>query len=81
MKKFDNLPEAAEYAATLCGRFRFSTSDERYDVKELLALAEISDSENPIDEDDFYGVSPSGAIGLCMYGGEIDRLFLSEAAP
>ncbi|NLO48460.1 MAG: zinc ribbon domain-containing protein [Clostridiales bacterium] len=73
--------EAAEYAATLCGSFRFATSDNRYDVKGLLALAEISDSENPIDEDSFYVVSPGGAIGFCEDGEVIDWLILSDAAP
>jgi ribosomal protein L40E len=81
MERFDTLTEAAAYAATLCGRFRFATSDERYDAKGLLVLAETSDSENPADEDSFYVVSPGGAIGFCEDGGDIDWLFLSEAAP
>jgi hypothetical protein len=47
----------------------------------LLVLAETSDSEDPIDEDSFYVVSPAGAIGLCNDGEDIDWLFLSDAAP
>lgn len=81
MKKFDALLDAAEFAATVCKSWSFATSDERYDVKNLLAIAETSDGEDPIDEDSFYVVSPGGAIGFCRYGGDIDWLFLSDAAP
>ena len=80
MKRFDSLLEAAEFAATLCKSWSFAIADERYDTKHLLALAETSDSENPIDEDSFYVVSPAGAIGLCEDGEDIDWLFLSDAA-
>ncbi|MGI6404341.1 MAG: zinc ribbon domain-containing protein [Oscillospiraceae bacterium] len=81
MERFDTLLAAAEFAATRCKNWSFATSDERYDVKGLLVLAETSDSEDPIDEDNFYVVSPAGAIGLCEYGEDIDWLFLSDAAP
>ncbi len=81
MDKFNTLLEAAQLAATRCGSWSFATSDDRYDVKGLLVLAETSDSENPIDEDSFYVVSPAGAIGLCEDGEDIDWLFLSDAAP
>jgi ribosomal protein L40E len=81
MERFDTLLEAAELAVTLATGWRFATSDERYDAKGLLVLAEMSDSENPIDEDSFYVVSPAGAIGLCEDGEDIDWLFLSDAAP
>lgn len=81
MERFDTMLEAAELAATLCGSWSFATSNDRYDVKGLLVLAETSDSENPIDEDSFYVVSPAGAIGLCEDGEDIDWLFLSDAAP
>ena len=80
MKQFTTLLEAAEFAATRCKSWSFATADDRYDVKGLLVLAETSDSENPIDEDSFYVVSPAGAIGLCEDGGDIDWLFLSDAA-
>ena len=81
MERFDTMLEAAEFAATLCGSWSFATSNDRYDVKGLLVLAETSDSEDPIDEDSFYVVSPTGAIGLCNDGEDIDWLFLSDAAP
>ncbi|HHV99813.1 MAG TPA: zinc ribbon domain-containing protein [Clostridiaceae bacterium] len=81
MKQFTTLLEAAEFAATLCGSWSFATSDDRYDAKGLLVLAEISDSENPADEDRFYVVSLSGAIGFCKDGEDIEWLFLSDAAP
>jgi hypothetical protein len=75
MERFDTLLEAAEFAATLCRSWSFATADERYDAEGLLSLAEISDSEDPIDEDSFYVVSLSGAIGLCVDGEDIDWLF------
>jgi ribosomal protein L40E len=81
MKQFTTLLEAAEFAATRCKSWSFATADDRYDVKGLLVLAETSDSENPIDEDSFYVVSPAGAIGLCEDGEDIDWLFLSNVAP
>mgnify|MGYP000885912193 CR=1 FL=1 len=76
MERFDTMLEAAEFASTLCKNWRFATSNDRYDVKGLLVLAETSDSENPIDEDSFYVVSPAGAIGLCEDGESIDWLLL-----
>ncbi|HZK27639.1 MAG TPA: zinc ribbon domain-containing protein, partial [Thermoclostridium sp.] len=78
---FNTLLKAAECAVTRCNSWNFATSDDRYDVKGLLVLAETSDSEDPIDEDSFYVVSPAGAIGLCADGEDIDWLFLSDAAP
>lgn len=81
MERFDTMLEAAEFATTLCKNWKFAISDDGYDVKDLLVLAETSDSENPIDEDNFYVVSPSGAIGLCEDGEDIDWLFLSAAMP
>ena len=80
MDKFNTLLEAAQLAATRCGSWSFATSDDRYDVKGLLVLAETSDSENPIDEDSFYVVSPAGAIGLCEDGEDIDWLFLTGSS-
>ena len=81
MERFNTMLEAAECAATRCRNFRFATSNDRYDVKDLLVLAETSDSENPVGEDSFYVVSPGGAIGFCEDGEDIDWLFLSVTAP
>jgi len=81
MERFNTLLEAAKFATTLCKSWSFVTSNDRYDVNGLLVLAETSDSEDPIDEDSFYVVSPAGAIGLCDDGEDIDWLFLSDAAP
>ncbi len=80
MDKFITMLEAAEFAAKRCKSWSFATSDDRYDVKGLLVLAETSDSENPIDEDSFYVVSPAGAIGLCEDGEDIDWLFLTGSS-
>lgn len=81
MERFNTLLEAAEFSATRCTSWRFATSNDRYDVKGLLVLAETSDSEDPIDEDSFYVVSPTGAIGLCNDGEDIEWLFLSDNTP
>ena len=81
MERFNTMLEAAEFAVTLCGSWSFATSNDRYDAKGLLVLAETSDSEDPIGEDSFYVVSPAGAIGLCEDGEDIDWLFLSDNAP
>lgn len=78
MERFNTLLEAAEFSATRCTCWSFATSNDRYDVNGLLALAETSDSEDPIDEDSFYVVSPAGAIGLCNDGEDIDWLFLPD---
>jgi hypothetical protein len=80
MDKFITMLGAAEFAATLCGSWSFATSNDRYDVKGLLVLAETSDSEDPINEDSFYVVSPAGAIGLCEDGEDIDWLFLTGSS-
>ena len=39
MERFNTMLEAAEFAATLCTSWRFATSNDRYDVKDLLVLA------------------------------------------
>ena len=80
MERFNTMLEAAEFAATLCTSWRFATSNDRYDVKDLLVLAATSDSEDPIDEDSFCVVSPAGAIGLCEEGEDIDWLFLTSSS-
>ena len=80
MEQFNTLLEAAECAVTRCKSFRFATSNDSYEVKDLLVLAETSDNEDPIDEDSFYVVSPAGAIGLCEDGEDIDWLFLTGSS-
>ena len=80
MEQFNTLLKAAECAVTRCNSWNFATSNDRYDVKGLLVLAKTSDSENPIDEDSFYVVSPAGAIGLCKDGEDIDWLFLTGSS-
>ena len=77
MDKFSTLLEAAECAITRCNSWSFATSDETYAPKTLLVLAETSDDEDPIDEDCYYVVSPSGAIGYCGYDESIEWLFLT----
>ena len=81
MRQFESLLEAAEYAATIAGGWRFAYSKDTYTEVTLLPLAETADSENPIDEDSFYVVSPGGAIGLCEDGEDIDWQFLPDNAP
>ena len=79
-QQFNTMLNAAECAVTRCGSFRFATSDEKYDAKGLLGIAEVSDAENPADEDSFYVVSPGGAIGFCEDGEDIDWLFLTGSS-
>ena len=81
MERFNTMLEAAELAVTLCGSWSFAISNDRYDVKGLLVLAETSDSEDPIDEDSFYVVSPTGAIGLCEDGEDIDLSLIHISEP
>jgi len=80
MERFNTMQEAAELAVTRCTHWSFVTSKDRYNLNGLLALAEMSDSEDPIDEDSFYVVSPTGAIGLCEDGEDIDWLFLTGSS-
>ena len=72
--------EAAEYADTLQQLGFAYSNTEVYDSAKLLVSFQMSDEENPVDEDSFYVVSPSGTIGLCQDGEEIDWLFLSSCA-
>ncbi len=81
MKQYSTLYEAAEFAATLCAGWCFATCDEKYDRNGLLGIAEIHDEESPADEDSFYVVSPTGDIGFCEDGEDIDWLFLTNSAP
>lgn len=80
MEQFNTLLEAAELAVTRSDSWSFVTSAEKFNTDSLLIIAETADDEDPIDEDSFYVVSPSGAIGLCLYGENIDWLFLSDYA-
>lgn len=79
MKQFDTMLKAAQYAATCCISWSFATSDEKYNTESLLGIAEVSDDENPADEDSFYLVSHAGSIGFCQDGEDIDWLFLSDS--
>ena len=57
MEQFNTLLEAAKCIVTRCNSWRFATSDEKYDAKSLMGIAEVSDAENPADEDSFYVVT------------------------
>lgn len=65
MEKFETLVEACEFATTRCNDWRFMTTRERYGKKSIVDMAKISDQESPADEDNFYLVSPGGAVGFC----------------
>lgn len=62
MEQFNTMLKAAECAVTRCNSWSFATSDEKYDKKSLMGIAEVSDAENPADEDSFYVVSPARAF-------------------
>ena len=79
MNTFSTLSEAVQFAMTLSSGWNFAYSDETYDHNTLFNIAQIHDEENPVDEDSFYLVSPSGAIGFTKNNGDsIDWLFLSQ---
>lgn len=80
MDRFNTLLEAGEFASARCMAWEFADSDEKYDIEGLLGIAEVHDEENPADEDSFYVVSLSGAIGICEDGATIDWLFLPLGA-
>lgn len=80
MNRFNTMLAAAEFAITLCNKWSFAYSNEDvYDRGKLFNIAEIHDTENPVDEDSFYLVSSGGAIGLCEDEENIDWLFLSNS--
>ena len=79
MKPFNSLREAAEYAVTLSDGWHFANTSETYEKESLLPLAQTSDEEDPIDEDNFYLVSSGGSIGLCEDAEDIDWLFIANA--
>lgn len=81
MERFNTMLEAAELAVTLCGSWSFAISNDRYDVKGLLVLAETSDSEDPIDRGQLLCGYRLPEPGLCEDGEDIDWLFLSDNAP
>lgn len=80
MEEFSTLLEAAQLAVRRCNHWRFATSDETYNINSLLGIAEISDEENPAEEDSFYVVSTYGSIGFCEDGADIDWLFVSGSS-
>ncbi len=79
MKKFAALSEAARYAVSITGRWRFADSSDEYDRDRLLVESEFSDEENPADEGSYYVVADNGAIGFSEDGAEVDWLFLPLA--
>ena len=78
MKPFKSLHDAAEFATSLSGQWRFVSSDDMYTPDSLLVLAQTSDAESPIDEDSCYVVSGGGSIGLCEDQEDIDWLFIAD---
>jgi hypothetical protein len=77
MKKFTALYDASQYAKELCSAWKFASANEFYDSISLPEIAKIHDEESVGDEDSFYVVSDSGAIGYCLDSDtDIDWLFL-----
>ncbi len=82
MEKFSTLEEAVELASTRCVSWTDATSaDNRYSADDMTGIAEAADSEDPLDEDGFYVVSPAGAIGISGDGDDINWIFISDNAP
>ncbi len=78
MEKFEFMLQAAMHAVNICKKWSFVDSSENYDAQELLDLAKENDNQYLVDEGDFYVVSDTGAIGLCMDGGRIDWMIIPE---
>jgi len=74
--RYSSLYEAVKVASTHCDSWRFAMSDELYNTASLQGMAQMHDAENPADEDCFYIVSSSGAIGFIEDGETIEWLFL-----
>lgn len=82
MKPFDTLTQAVQEASSRCANWRYADSNEVYDLKTFLAIADVHDSEHPAEEDAFYLVSPAGAIGFAMeQGNTVEWLFLPRFDP
>lgn len=64
MTKYPNLFEAVKQAVGLCNRWRFMYADEIYDRDSFPGIAEVYDEDSMADEDSYYIVAPSGAIGF-----------------
>ncbi|HQM96306.1 MAG: zinc ribbon domain-containing protein [Clostridia bacterium] len=82
MKKFTTLYQASQYALTLCSAWKFSTSNDFYDTMSLPQIAKTHDEESISDEDSFYVVADSGAIGFVADSeADIDWYFLCRNNP
>ncbi len=79
MTKYPNLYEAVKDAIGLCNRWRFMYADEIYDKDNFLGIAEVYDEDSMADEDSYYVVAPSGAIGFIEdEDSPIEWLFVRE---
>ena len=79
MTKYPNLYEAVKDAIALCNRWRFMFADEIYDKDNFLGIAEVYDEDSMADEDSYYVVAPSGAIGFIEdEDSPIEWLFVRE---
>ena len=77
MIKYPNLVEAVKYAIDLCDSWRFMYADEFYYKDNFIGIAQVYDEDSMADEDSFYVVAPSGAIGFSEDEGEtIEWLFV-----
>ena len=71
-KKYFGALDAAEAAAAVTDQWQ-DDGGEIYDKADLLSLFAVMDDEDPLDEDDeeiYYIVSDSGAIGITHDSGE-----------
>lgn len=77
MMKYPNLSEAVKQAINLCDKWRFMYADELYDTDSFPGIAQVYDEDSLADEDSYYVVAPSGAIGFIEEGDAIEWLFLN----
>ena len=77
MNKYQTLYEAVMQALDLCESWRYMYADEVYYRANFPGIAKVYDEDSMADEDSFYVVAPSGAIGFSEDEGEtIEWLFV-----
>ena len=62
--RFRSFMEATITASSYCSKWNYVGSDEVFDTDSLIAMAEIHDAENQLDDDSFYIVLEDGSIGV-----------------
>ncbi len=82
LERFFTFSRAVKSASARCANWRdIAAAGSLYSISYMTGMAQAADSEDPLDEDGFYAVSPAGAIGISSDGEEITWLYISASAP